>query len=40
MPVDKDQFSIKTLKGFTVQFNRDAEGNITELLSETTKRHI
>lgn len=32
--VDKDQFSIKIAKGFTIQFNRDANGNITELLSK------
>jgi CubicO group peptidase (beta-lactamase class C family) len=33
VPIDKDKFSIKTLNGFTVQFNRNAGGDITELLS-------
>lgn len=33
VPVDTDKFSIKTLNGFTVQFNPDSKGNITELLS-------
>ena len=33
VPVDTNKFSIKTLNGFTVQFNTDSKGNITELLS-------
>lgn len=33
VPVDKDKFSIKILKGFTVQFNRDDKKEISELLS-------
>lgn len=33
VPVDTNKFSIKTLKGFTVQFNADDKGNIIELLS-------
>lgn len=32
--VDKDQFSIKILKGFIVQFNRDSDGKVNELLSK------
>lgn len=32
-PIDKDKFSIKTLSGFTVQFNRSTKGDIIELLS-------
>ena len=33
VPVDKDKFSIKILKGFTVQFNRDDNKEVSELLS-------
>jgi hypothetical protein len=33
VPVDKDKFSIKILKGFTVQFNRDDKKEVSELLS-------
>jgi CubicO group peptidase (beta-lactamase class C family) len=33
VPVDTDKFSIKSLTGFTVQFNTDSKGNIIELLS-------
>ncbi|QEC67089.1 serine hydrolase [Panacibacter ginsenosidivorans] len=33
VPVDKDKFSIKILKGFTVQFNRDDKKEVNELLS-------
>lgn len=32
-PVDKDKFSLKKMNGFTVQFNRNAKNEITELLS-------
>jgi CubicO group peptidase (beta-lactamase class C family) len=33
IPVDKNKFSIKTLSGFTVQFNTNDKNEITELLS-------
>jgi CubicO group peptidase (beta-lactamase class C family) len=33
IPIDINKFSIKILSGFTVQFNTDSKGRITELLS-------
>ncbi len=33
MPTEKDKFSIKNLSGFSVQFNRNDKGEVTELLS-------
>lgn len=33
VPVDKDKFSIKILKGFSVQFNKDENKKVTELLA-------
>jgi hypothetical protein len=33
IPVDKNKFSIKSLSGFTVQFNANDKNEITELLS-------
>ncbi|HVX49569.1 MAG TPA: serine hydrolase [Chitinophagaceae bacterium] len=33
VPVDKDKFVIKTLTGFTILFNRNAGGNVVELVS-------
>jgi CubicO group peptidase (beta-lactamase class C family) len=33
VPVEKDKFSIKILNGYTIQFNRNVEGHIIELLS-------
>ncbi len=32
VPVDKDKFNIKILSGYTVQFNANAAGKVTELL--------
>ncbi|HWB26748.1 MAG TPA: serine hydrolase [Chitinophagaceae bacterium] len=32
VPVDTNKFSIKTLTGYTLQFNADDKGNITEVL--------
>ena len=33
VPVDKNKFSIKSLNGYTVQFNANDKNEITELLS-------
>jgi len=33
VPIDKDKFSLKNMSGFSVQFNRNDKGEITELLS-------
>lgn len=33
LPVEKDKFSIKILKGFTIQFNRDENKKVSELVS-------
>jgi len=33
VPVDKNKFSIKTLNGFTIQFNMNDKNEVTELLS-------
>ncbi|MBS1934317.1 MAG: serine hydrolase [Bacteroidetes bacterium] len=33
VPVDKNKFNIKTLTGFTIQFNVDDKNEVTELLS-------
>ncbi|MHA4812116.1 serine hydrolase [Flavitalea flava] len=33
VPVDVNKFSIKTLTGFTIQFNTNEKGEVTELLS-------
>jgi len=33
VPVDKDKFALKNMNGFTVQFNRNDNNEVTELLS-------
>jgi CubicO group peptidase (beta-lactamase class C family) len=33
VPVDKDKFAIKTLQGFTIQFNVNSTGQVIEMLS-------
>jgi len=33
VPIDKDKFALKDVKGFSVQFNTNDKGEVTELLS-------
>jgi hypothetical protein len=33
VPIDKDKFTLKGMNGYTIQFNADDKGIVTELLS-------